>query len=186
MNKMEHEYVWNHKAYRNLIIDTRTGKRAKHRKIKERYRSKLYRAKLIHGLQLKVGDIVQTCYDGFNHRIVSLEVESFYPWDRKKKDDDLTKSEIQDVSFICEKGRSHSWMNCCSPALRVSDIEKEYMKEFPPLEQYLLWYGNNEEGEKFYTKHKNFDDMMKSRITNKLPITDEYGMLLPELEKESQ
>lgn len=183
MNKMEHEYVWGNKEYRNLIVNLRTGKRAKHRKIKERF-CPGDRKKLVHGLQLKPGDIIQTCFDYFNHEIVSIKTDYYHPFNYKIDDEDAMLSEARDVTIFCEKGKQHSWMSCCSPALTVLEIEKEYNKEVSfDFDYYLMWYGNKEEAEAAYTKHKNFEDKLKSRIAKGLPITNEYGILLSELQE---
>ncbi len=179
---MNTEYIWSNKNWKRLGFSKLTGKPVKSRILKKIYKVKNNdRKHMVHGMGLKIGDIIQTCRDYFNHRIESFEVE-YNDWCHP-----LFQT-VGDITFCYDGTYQCSWNNCSQLPMTVKEIEEHYLNvtEQDILESYeesyySSWHGiDNEEGHKKFKAYKEWAIMINTRLKSGLPITDEFGICLSE------
>lgn len=189
------KYTWNHNVYKHLGVNTKTGKPLHHRKIKSFYGKKHREIqRIVHGLLLKPGDLVQTCQSYFNQKVQKIEHIRYCDWPISGNKigvvDVWDKKYVTNIEFTTEDGYYHSWMDCCSLPLSVDKIVayyKKYAEEFIKQDFensfHHHWYPKEEAKEKWDAEFA-WCSKIINRLKNGEEICDCFGVELPELRYE--
>jgi len=187
IDKVSTKLVWNTRVFRRLGFNEQTGKRLPSRKIKSFHGSKRELEYIVHGFGLKQGDIIQTCRDYFNHRIEKIDHVQYC--DSRWRDDNSKDSYVNNINFITTDGYLHNWMDCCNLPLPIAAIEKYYLNSSKEVLEIKFedsfeyhWTDDKNEAKEKYNKHIAWSKVLIDRLEQGLPICDEYGICLPELE----